>query len=130
MESRVGDFLEKKVMIDGIKRFGDVQRHHGGSTGRLRLIEANGNVSDNWEECCNSAVHGFVSVLSGRGRKRLSGKRKKKTFQDFDGRGQEGVGTVAYTLVSGFSWFGDGDYDGLLPDSRLKRSVRYNQGRI
>jgi hypothetical protein len=62
-------------------------------------------------------MHCFVPVLSGSGRKRLSDMWKEETFKDLDCRGQERDGTISCALVSGFSWLGDGDYVGLLPDS-------------
>jgi hypothetical protein len=56
VQHRVADFLQEKIMIDAIKRFGDVKNNHCRSASRLLLVEADSDVGDYRKECCDGVI--------------------------------------------------------------------------
>ena len=98
-----GEFLEEEGMVDGVERLREIESGGDGAKRRFRLIEAEGDFGDEWEESCGAGVTGREAVLVRGARERLEKERTDEALEDFGGGTQEGDGTVRGGEGRGFS---------------------------
>ena len=108
-------------MLDGVKRFADVDRDCCRAERRFRAIEAHGDTGGGRKEGSSSGVSRAEAVLGRRRRERGGEKRKKTSLKDFRGRAKEGNRAVGGGQEGGFTGFGNRDDKGLFPDTREVR---------
>ena len=116
VEVETKEFFEEEGVVDGVEGFRYIGGGDDGSKGGFPLVETLGNLGGEGEEGGDGGVVGGKTML-GRG----AGEMRKEegadeTLEDLGGGAEQRDGAVRGADAEGFSWFGDGDDEGSLPD--------------